>query len=133
MFFRLVLKPLPVLHAQQVEAQGKMPAMGSDKHNTMMRRLRTEAERAKKELSEEEEYIIDLPALAKGMDQNLTLTRRYFEELCADLFEQCTKKLNELFKKTQPDSTETVYKKVCHAAITGAYLAQPGHACPLIA
>ena len=51
-----------------------------------LRRLRTACERAKRTLSTSTEAIIEIDALADGIDFNSKISRARFEELCGDLF-----------------------------------------------
>lgn len=53
-----------------------------------MRRLRTQAERAKRILSSATQTTIEVDALAESEDFSLTITRAKFEELCMSQFKE---------------------------------------------
>lgn len=63
-----------------------------------MRRLRTQAERAKRILSSSTQTTIEVDSLAESMDFNLTLTRAKFEELCLQYFRQCIPPVEKVLK-----------------------------------
>ena len=54
-----------------------------------MRRLKTESEKAKKELSAAESYEMEIESFTKDEDLELTVTREKFVEICWDLVEKC--------------------------------------------
>ncbi|XP_057818655.2 heat shock cognate 70 kDa protein [Cryptomeria japonica] len=60
-----------------------------------LRRLRSECERAKRNLSSEEETVIDIDCLYKEHDFSVKVSRAKFEELNADLFEKCIEIVRE--------------------------------------
>ena len=47
-----------------------------------MRRLKTESEKAKKELSAAESYEMEIESFTKDEDLELTVTREKFVEIC---------------------------------------------------
>ena len=51
-----------------------------------MRRLRTQAEKAKRILSSSAQTTIEVDSLAESEDFSLTITRAKFEELCMTMF-----------------------------------------------
>merc|ERR1719162_634249 len=51
-----------------------------------IRRLRTQCERAKRQLSSQTQATIEVDSLHDGHDFNLRISRAKFEELCADYF-----------------------------------------------
>lgn len=53
-----------------------------------LKRLKGEAEKAKRVLSVAEETTIDIDALFEGKDLHVTVTRTQFEDICSDLFRQ---------------------------------------------
>lgn len=63
-----------------------------------MRRLRTQAERAKRILSSSTQTTIEVDSLAESLDFNLTLTRAKFEELCLEYFKQCIPPVEKVLK-----------------------------------
>ena len=85
---------------QIIEAAGKMPAPGSLRHKTMMRRLRTEAERAKKQLSQSLEYDIYMANIANDMTLQACLSRTDFENISSDLFLQCALPVRNAWHET---------------------------------
>lgn len=54
-----------------------------------MRRLRTQAEKAKRILSSSTQTTIEVDSLADSLDYSTTITRAKFEELCMEFFKQC--------------------------------------------
>lgn len=54
-----------------------------------LRRLRTECERAKRNLSSVVETLIDIDSLYEGVDFHMKMTRAKFEDLNADFFDKC--------------------------------------------
>jgi heat shock protein 1/8 len=63
-----------------------------------MRRLRTQAERAKRILSSSTQTTIEVDSLAESMDYNTTLTRAKFEELCLPYFKECIPPVEKVLK-----------------------------------
>lgn len=63
-----------------------------------MRRLRTQAERAKRILSSSTQTTIEVDSLADTMDYNVTITRAKFEELCMPYFKQCIPPVEDVLK-----------------------------------
>ncbi|XP_057846098.1 heat shock cognate 70 kDa protein isoform X1 [Cryptomeria japonica] len=55
----------------------------------VLRRLRSECERAKRSLSSAVETVIDIDSLYEGQDFHTKIRRAKFEELNADLFDKC--------------------------------------------
>jgi L1 cell adhesion molecule like protein len=53
-----------------------------------MRRLRTQAEKAKRILSSSAQTTIEVDSLAESEDFSLTITRAKFEELCMSMFKE---------------------------------------------
>ena len=76
----------------------------------MLARVREAAERAKRELSDEEEVEVSLPFLAPGFSFSHRLTRRRLEELTRDLIERtrahCLRVLSDA--KMEPDNLTDV-------------------------
>ena len=54
-----------------------------------LRRLRSECEREKRNLSSVVETLIDIDSLYEGLDFHIKITRAKFEELNAYLFDKC--------------------------------------------
>lgn len=54
-----------------------------------LRRLRNQAERAKRTLSSAHQASIEIDSLYEGVDFNTTITRARFEDLCGDYFRKC--------------------------------------------
>jgi L1 cell adhesion molecule like protein len=63
-----------------------------------MRRLRTQAERAKRILSSSTQTTIEVDSLAETMDYNTTITRAKFEELCMPFFKECIPPVEQVLK-----------------------------------
>jgi heat shock protein 1/8 len=63
-----------------------------------MRRLRTQAEKAKRILSASTQTTIEVDSLAESMDYTTTITRAKFEELCLDYFKQCIPPVEKVLK-----------------------------------
>lgn len=63
-----------------------------------MRRLRTQAERAKRILSSSTQTTIEVDSLAETNDYNMTLTRAKFEELCMSYFKECIPPVEQVLK-----------------------------------
>jgi L1 cell adhesion molecule like protein len=68
--------------------QNKGKLTRDDLTDKVKRRLRTQAERAKRTLSSSAQTNIEVESLCKGIDFNTTLTRAKFEELCSHLFRE---------------------------------------------
>ncbi len=68
------------------------------KNPRAMRRLRTQAERAKRILSSSTQTTIEVDSLAETMDYNTTITRAKFEELCMGYFKECIPPLEQVLK-----------------------------------
>jgi heat shock protein 1/8 len=54
-----------------------------------MRRLRTQCERGKRELSASARVNIEVDSIAEGIDLSSSITRARFEDLCMSLFKKC--------------------------------------------
>ena len=65
-----------------------------------MQKLKKEVEKAKRVLSTNFDYTIEIPDLISGLEFSETLTRAKFEELNADLF----KKTLESVEKAMSDA-----------------------------
>lgn len=68
---------------------------GSDR---ALRRLRTASERAKRLLSSSTQAVIEIDALAPGVDLSCTLSRSKFEDLCAELFSRTLLPLEQVLR-----------------------------------
>ena len=62
-----------------------------DMSDRVMRRLRTQAERAKRTLSSSTQTSIEIDSLCNGIDFNTSLTRAKFEDLCGSYFRDTLK------------------------------------------
>lgn len=60
-----------------------------------LRRLRTQCERAKRQLSTQTSVTIEVDALHEGHDFNLRMSRAKFEELCMDYFKKAMEPVNQ--------------------------------------
>lgn len=63
-----------------------------------MRRLRTQAEKAKRILSSSAQTSIEVDSLAESEDFSMTITRAKFEELCLSQFKQTIKPVEKVLK-----------------------------------
>ena len=68
------------------------------KNPRAMRRLRTQAERAKRILSSSTQTTIEVDSLAESLDYNTTITRAKFEELCMGYFKECIPPVEQVLK-----------------------------------
>jgi len=63
-----------------------------------MRRLRTQAEKAKRILSSSAQTTIEVDSLAESEDFSLTITRAKFEELCMSQFKETIPPVEKVLK-----------------------------------
>lgn len=70
-----------------------------------LRRLRTACERAKRELSSQEQTHIQIDALYEGIDFNYTVTRARFVELCQDLFRNALDPIERVLRDARMDKS----------------------------
>jgi len=63
-----------------------------------MRRLRTQAERAKRILSSSAQTTVEVDSLAESEDFNCVITRAKFEELCLSMFKDCIPPVEKVLK-----------------------------------
>jgi L1 cell adhesion molecule like protein len=68
-----------------------------------LRRLRTACERAKRSLSAQTETVIEIDALAEGVDFYSKCTRALFENLCGDLFRGCLAPVEKVISDAKLD------------------------------
>jgi L1 cell adhesion molecule like protein len=66
------------------------------KNNRALRRLRTQAERAKRTLSAAARANVEVDSLYEGIDFHSSITRARFEDLCAGHFRQCMEPVNKV-------------------------------------
>jgi molecular chaperone DnaK len=76
-----------------------------------MQRIKDEAEKAKKQLSNTERVDITIPFITTGEDGNprnldVTISRAKFEEITKDLFERCKKPIEEAMKDSKISKSE---------------------------
>lgn len=76
-----------------------------------LRRLRSECERAKRNLSSVVENVIDIDCLYEGLDFHMKITRAKFEELNTDFFDKCMRILNQCLQDARM-STEQINEVV---------------------
>jgi heat shock 70kDa protein 1/2/6/8 len=69
----------------------------------VMRRLRTQAERAKRTLSSSTQAMIEVDSLCNGIDYNATLSRARFEELCGHYFKQTLEAVEHALRDAKMD------------------------------
>lgn len=66
-----------------------------------MRRLRTQAEKAKRILSSSAQTSIDIDSLAESEDFSMTITRAKFEELCMSQFKETIPPVEKVLRDSQ--------------------------------
>ena len=80
--------------------------MKDEKSQKAYRRLKVECEKAKKNLSSTLEATIDMDALYKGKDFNITISRPDFEERCSNLFKKCLDTVENALKDANLSKSE---------------------------
>merc|ERR1711944_272287 len=70
-----------------------------------LRRLRTACERAKRTLSASAQASIEIDSLYEGIDFYTTITRAWFEELCADLFRGTLEPVEKALRDAKMDKS----------------------------
>lgn len=70
------------------------------KDNRALAKLKTEVEKAKRDLSSVIQTKIEIDNLVPGLDFKETLTRARFEELCNDLFKKTITPVEEVLKQS---------------------------------
>lgn len=76
-----------------------------------LRRLRSECERAKRNLSSVVETLIDIDCLYEGLDFHMKVTRAKFEELNTDFFDMCMRILSQCLQDAKM-SKEQIHEVV---------------------
>jgi heat shock protein 1/8 len=71
-----------------------------------LRRLLSECEREKRNLSSVVETVIDIDCLYEGLDFHMKITRAKFEELNTDFFGKCMRILNKCLARRQDEQRE---------------------------
>ena len=71
-----------------------------------MRRLRTQAEKAKRILSSSAQTTIEVDSLAESEDYSITITRAKFEELCMPLFKETIPPVEKVLKDAQMSKSQ---------------------------
>ncbi|KAJ2516581.1 Hsp70 chaperone [Coemansia sp. RSA 1939] len=71
-----------------------------------MRRLRTAAERAKRNLSSSAQASIEIDSLFEGVDFYTSITRARFEELCADLFRSTIEPVDKVLRDSKLEKSQ---------------------------
>jgi len=71
-----------------------------------VRRLRTACERAKRALSSQTTSNVEIDSLFEGIDFYTTISRAKFEELCADLFRQVIKPVEQVLCDSKLSKTD---------------------------
>lgn len=77
-----------------------------ERNKHAIQKLKKEVEKAKRVLSTNLEYTIDIPDLVDGIDFSETLTRAKFEELNADLFKGTLKPVERALEDAQKKKNE---------------------------
>jgi len=68
------------------------------KNPRAMRRLRTQCERAKRQVSSQIKATIEVDSLFDGIDFSTTFTRARFEQLCGEYFKNCLAPVEQVLK-----------------------------------
>lgn len=84
----------------------KKYSVNIEKNKHAIQKLKKEVEKAKRVLSTNLEYTIDIPDLVDGIDFSETLTRAKFEELNADLFKGTLKPVERALEDAQKKKNE---------------------------
>lgn len=66
-----------------------------------IRKLRTAAERAKRQLSSSTTAVIEIDSIVSDIDFNITLTRAKFEDMCMPLFRKCMDPVNTVLNDSK--------------------------------
>ena len=66
-----------------------------------IRKLRTSAERAKRQLSSSTTAVIEIDSIVSDIDFNITLTRAKFEDMCMPLFRKCMDPVNTVLNDSK--------------------------------
>jgi len=75
-------------------------------NNRALQTLKAEVEKAKRDLSSQQQVKIYIEDLIDGVDFDETLTRAKFEELCSDLFKNTLKPVTEVLNEAGLKKTE---------------------------
>lgn len=82
----------------------KESGLSYNEYYSMIGRIQEAACEAKRELSDEEEYEVNIPNLFPYKNQNysleLMITREKFHELCAEIFEKVKRRIYKVFQET---------------------------------
>jgi len=76
------------------------------KSNRAMRRLRTQAERAKRTLSAAARANIEIDSLYEGIDFASSITRARFEDLCMHYFRQCLEPVSKVLQDAKMSKSD---------------------------
>jgi len=76
------------------------------KDNRALAKLKSEVERAKRDLSSMIQTKISIEGLIDGIDFDEVITRARFEELCSDLFKNTLKPVEQVLKDAEMKKTE---------------------------
>ena len=69
-------------------------------------RLKEHCEKAKRQLSYQNEVELEVESIAEGKDLYLRISRAKFEELCKDIFELCKQPILEVLEKSGEDASD---------------------------
>jgi len=70
-----------------------------------VRRLKTACEKAKRTLTSSSQASIEIDSFFEGIDFYTTITRARFEDICSDLFRQCTDLVNKVLTDAKLDKS----------------------------
>jgi heat shock protein 1/8 len=76
-----------------------------DNHRAM-RRLKTACEKAKRTLSSSATAMMEIDALADGVDFNYSMTRAKFEDLCGDIFRRAMDPVEQVLRDAKKSKSE---------------------------
>ena len=83
----------------------KESGLSYNEYYSMIGRIQEAACEAKRELSDEEEYEVNIPNLFPYKNQNysleLMITREKFHELCEEIFEKVRRRIHKVFQETK--------------------------------
>ena len=81
-------------------------SLPENKKNRAFARLKSAAEKSKKELSSAGSATIELDSFYEGNDYTISITRPKFEELNMDLFRKCITCVESALKKSEKSKSQ---------------------------
>lgn len=89
--------------AQEFKRKNKKDLLSNPR---AVKRLKIQAERAKRALSTSATTSVELDSLFEGIDFTASITRARFEELCADIFKRTMTPVEQVMKDAKLDKSE---------------------------